>query len=129
MSTQITLTIPDNVYQQAKGMAQSTNRPLTEILTETILSAFPPLHVNKHRPAMQREVAAFEVMHPSLWKQYPHQYVAIYQGAVIDHDIDQLALLQRVDEGYPEAVVLIRQVLPQLPKTLTFRSPRFVRSQ
>jgi hypothetical protein len=129
MGTQITLTIPHNVYQQAEDVAKSTNRPVTEILTETILSAFPPLHVNKQRAAMQQEVAAFETKYPGLWKQYPHHYVAIYQGIIIDHDTDELTLVQRIDIDYPESVVLIRQVLPQLPQPLIFRSPRFVGSQ
>ncbi len=127
MSTQITLTIPNNVYRQAVGVAKSTNRQVTEILTETLLSAFPPLHVDADRPTMQREAAAFEAMHPTLWKQYPRQYVALHQGAVVDHDSDELALVQRIDESYPDAVVLIRQVLPRLPQTLVFRSPRFVK--
>jgi hypothetical protein len=126
MGTQITLTIPHNVYQQAEDVAKSTNRPVTEILTETILSAFPPLHVNKQRAAMQQEVAAFETKYPGLWKQYPHHYVAIYQGIIIDHDTDELTLVQRIDIDYPESVVLIRQVLPQLPQPLVFRLPRFV---
>jgi hypothetical protein len=126
MSTQITLTIPDNVYQQAEQVAQTSNRPVTEVLAETLVSAFPPLDVNSNREAMQREVAAFEIMHSDLWKQYAHQYVAIFQKKVIDHDIDELALVERIDKKYPEAVVLIRQVLPQLPKALVFRSPRLV---
>ena len=127
MSTQITLTIPDNVYQQVEGMAQSTNRQVTEILTETILSAFLPLHINKRRAAMQREVAAFEAMHSDLWKQYPHHFVAIHQGGVVDHDVEELALVQRIETRYPDTVVLIRAVLPRLPQPLVFRSPRFVK--
>ena len=126
MSTQITLTIPDDVYQQAEQIAQTSNRPVTEVLAETLVSAFPPLHVNSNREAMQQEVAAFEAMHPDLWKQYAYQYVAVFQQKVIDYDIDELALVERIDKKYPEAVVLIRQVLPQLPQALVFRSPRLV---
>jgi hypothetical protein len=129
MSTQVTLTIPDNIYRQAEYVAKTTNRPISEILTETITLAFPPLHVSQNRQAMQREVAAFEAMHASLWKQHPHQYVAIYQGTVIDYDINELALVERIDKRYPETIVLIRQVLPYLPNPLVFRSPRFVSSQ
>ena len=127
MSTQVTLTIPDNVYRQAEALAKSTNRPVTEVLKDTLLAAFPPLYTHQDRPAMQREVSAFEAMHPRLWEQYPYQYVAIYQEAVIDHDADELALVERIDEHYPDKIVLIRQVLPQLPKPLVFRSPRLVR--
>jgi hypothetical protein len=78
---------------------------------------------------MRREVAAFEALHATLWQQYPHQYVAIYQGAVLDHDVNELALVERLDEQYPGLVILVRQVLPDLPQTLRFRSPHFVRPQ
>jgi hypothetical protein len=67
MSTQVTLTIPDNIYHRAETIAKSTNRPVTEVLTDTIVSAFPPLHVDEHRAAMAGEVAAFETMHATLW--------------------------------------------------------------
>jgi hypothetical protein len=126
MSTQVTLTIPDNIYQQAEYVAQTTNRPVTEVLTETIAKAFPPLDINPDRPAMEREVAAFEAMHASLWSQYPQQYVAIRGGKVIDHDADEATLVERIDSQYPETIILIRQVLPQLPRPLVFRSPRWV---
>jgi hypothetical protein len=128
MSIQVTLTIPDNVYRQVEDIAKSSNRPITEVLADTILSAFPPLYVNKDRWAMQHEVAAFEATHSQLWQQYPYQYVATHQGIVVDHDVDELALVERIDEQYPETVVLIRQVLPELPQILTFRSPRLVKS-
>ena len=75
---------------------------------------------------MEREIAAFEAMHASLWSQYPHQYVALHGGKVIDHDADEATLIERIDSQYPEAIVLIRQVLRHLPQTLVFRSPRWV---
>ena len=124
MNTQITLTIPNTVYQQAKTIAESTNRQVDEVLVETLNAAFPPLYQHPNRATMEQEVAAFEVMHPQLWRQYPHQYVAIRQGAVIDYDDDELALVNRIDEVYPETVVLIRQVQPQLQPVLNMRSPR-----
>jgi hypothetical protein len=53
MSTQVTLTIPDTVYQQAEYVAQATNRPVTEVLAETIAKAFPSLYVDPNRPVME----------------------------------------------------------------------------
>ena len=126
MSTQVTLTLPDSVYRQVESMAQATNRPLTEVLSETIHQAFPPLHVHEKRASMQQEVAAFEANHTDLWQQYPHQFVALYQKQVIDHDDDELALVERIEARYPDEVILIRQVLPHRPEPLRFRSPRFV---
>ena len=127
MSIQITLTLPDNVYRQVEAAAQTSNRPLADILTETIRHAFPPLHINENRAKMQQEAAAFEANHARLWQMYAHQFIAMHQTQVIDHDPDELALLERIEAQYPNEVVLIRQVLPHPQPPLHFRSPRFVR--
>ena len=37
MATQVTLTVPDTTYQQAKELAQMTSRNVEEVLTEPIL--------------------------------------------------------------------------------------------
>jgi len=76
------------------------------------------------RRKMQREIEAFTAMHPELWKRYPNAYVAVYQGQVVDHDVNQLDLYQRIEEKYPHDVVLIRQVLPEVERVYNLRSPR-----
>ena len=77
------------------------------------------------RRMILRESRAFRSMHAELLSRYPGQYVAVYQGRVVDHDADQLALFLRVDEGYPHAPLLIKQILPEPKEVYTFRSPRF----
>lgn len=79
------------------------------------------------QPEMEKEVAAFEKLHAELVEHYLGEYVAVYQGQVVDHDRDQIALADRIEMAYPHKVVLIRQVQQQLPPPLHFRSPRFVR--
>ncbi len=127
MATQVTLTVPDTTYQQAKQLAQITSREVEEVLTDPILFAFPAFYVDEEMIAMQREEDAFDAMRAELLEKYPDQYVAVYQGVVVGHDADQLALLGRVAEPYPDEVVLMRQVSPHPPKILRIRSPRFVR--
>ena len=124
----ITLSVPQNVYQEASSIAHSNNRPVEEVLRESVRWFFPPFHVSEDTLLMDREVAKFEDMHAELWKQYPNQYIAMYQGQVIDDDHDLVTLALRIEEQYPDEVVLIRQVLPELPKPLMFRSPRLVRN-
>jgi hypothetical protein len=113
MAKQVTLTfpVPDRIYQKAERMAQIEERPVTDVLCEHIEWVFSPFHINKDRPIMQREVAAYEAMHAKLWKQYPNKYIAMLQGQVVDHDDDVVALLERRRKKYPNDVVLIRQVL------------------
>jgi len=123
MSMQVALTLPDNIYREAELIAHTTNRPVADVLAETICHAFPAVHVHADRAAMQQEVTTFEASHAKLWQQYPRQYVAIHQGKVIDNDADELALVERIEASCANDVVLIRQVLPKPPEPLRYRSP------
>ena len=129
MTRQITLTVPDPVYRRAEELAHSSHRPVNEVLREHIQWGLPRFHISKDSPAMEREVAAYEAMHAQLWEQYANQYVGLHQGSVVDHDHDKVALLMRIRKQYPNQVVLIRQVLPDLPKPFIFRSVRVERNQ
>ena len=125
-TTQVTLSIPDAVYQQAQTMAEATNRQVAEVLSEALSTVFAPIYVHPQRVSMQQETHIFEQRHAELWQKYPKQYVAIYQGELVDHDPDEIELLGRITAQYPDVPVLIRQVLPSLPDVLHIRSPRFV---
>jgi hypothetical protein len=126
MSTQVTITLPDPVYQQAQKIAQSTQRNVQEVLTEVITQNFQPFPVHENREAMLQEVEAFKALHPQLIKQYKGQYVAIYQGQVVDHDSDPVELLKRIKKQYPEQTVLRRKVEDDPEPVLRFRSPRLI---
>jgi hypothetical protein len=78
---------------------------------------------------MAREIEAFRAMHGQLLAQYPNQYVAVHQGQLVDHDVDQLALFLRVDQQYPNEVVRIRQVLSEVDPVYTAHSTRFSRDR
>ncbi len=86
----------------------------------------PPVISNHNEDdPMDREIDAYEKMHPELTKKFLGQYVAIYDGQVIDVDNDRWELLARVDDNYPEEIVLIRKVEEELPAPIYIRSPRF----
>lgn len=129
MSKQITLTLPDEVYEQFQQSADADQRPLTDLLTDTIVEAAPIFSVDPRRPAMLREQGAYRAMHADLLRDHEGEFVAVFQGEVIDHDVDELALSKRVRQRLPDAVILIRQVLPQVERVYHFRSPRLVRSE
>lgn len=77
------------------------------------------------RQAMQREAKAFRKLHLELWKTIPGEYAAIYQGKLVDHDGDQLALFLRIEAQYPGMTVLIRQVRSTPEEIIQVYSPRF----
>lgn len=123
----VTLHIPDHVAAQAQKLAEQQQRPLTEVLTDILLQAFPAVYVHPQRERMLRETAAFEAQLPQLRFKYQREYVAMHQGQVVDHDADQMTLVKRIDNIYGTAVVLIKQVTNQPKRVLRARSPRFTR--
>ena len=54
MSKQITLTLPDEVHEQIQRTAAADQRPIAEVLTDTIVQATPIFSVDARRPAMLR---------------------------------------------------------------------------
>lgn len=84
------------------------------------------LYVSPDREAMLQEQAAYQTMLPELLAQYKNQYVAIHQGKVVDHDTSQVALVIRLDDSHPDAVVLVQQVTEEPEKVLRMRSPRLL---
>jgi hypothetical protein len=92
-----------------------------EILAEQAIQEFL---LAERREAIRRESVAFRAMHAQLLLTHAGRYVAIYQGQLIDHDVDQLALYRRVSQQYREAAILIRQVTSSPDEVYTVRSPR-----
>jgi hypothetical protein len=46
MSTQITITLPDDVYQRAERFARLANRDIASVLTDTIRLSIPPIRTD-----------------------------------------------------------------------------------
>ena len=80
--------------------------------------------VHPQRAAMKREIAAYEATHAAFVDEYRGQYVAIFQGQLVDHDADPVALHHRVTETYPGETVLCRQVQREASPMIIMRSPR-----
>ena len=81
------------------------------------------LHAEAQR-AMEQEAEAFRRLHRDLLGTIPGQFAAIYQGQLVDHDPDQLAVLRRIEARYPGLPVLLRQVRAEVEQTIMVRSPR-----
>lgn len=131
MGTQITLTIPDEIYQQAKQLAQATDRKVADVLVDSIVldKHLDEESADETEKAINAEIASYREMHSTLWQTYPGKYVAIHQGKLIDHDTEFAGLYERIHKQFPDVFVLIRQVEAEPEKTYYFRSPRFAREK
>jgi hypothetical protein len=124
LSRQVLLQVSDEIYQQANRIAVRTRRAVADVLLETITRSFAPLPIDDNRPAMNRNVEAFTVLHAELVKQYLGQCVAIHEGELVDHDADPVALLHRIRTRFPDQVVLRRKVEPLPEREIRIRHPR-----
>lgn len=127
MDVQVTVSIPQYVYQQAHRLAEREKRSVDEVLNEALVVAFPTVHVHPQRAQMEAELAAFEEQKPQLLAQHEGRYVAMRTGKVIDNDADKLKLAMRIEERFPNDVVLIKMVTTEPDRELIMRSPRLIR--
>ncbi len=124
MSTQVVLTVPDDLYQRVEAVAADTRRGVDELLIESITRSFVAASADPDRSAMEANVAAYHRLHPQLAAGYLGQVVAIHAGKLVDHDPDAVALLHRVRTNYPGQVVLRRKVEAVAEREIRIRHPR-----
>ena len=62
MSTRVTVTLPDEVYERAARLAQLSHREVADILAETIAVSLPVLHPQPEVPAPVEDLADAEVL-------------------------------------------------------------------
>lgn len=124
MAVQVTVNIPEYVFEQARLAAERERRTPEDVLSDALLQAYPAVHVHPQREKMLAERAAFERQLGELLTRYEGQYVAIHNGEVIDHAQDKLALALRVKAEYPEEGVLIKLVTAEPDRDIQIRSPR-----
>lgn len=118
MEYTVTLTIPENIYQEAKQQANRQHLSVETVVSQRLRELWqtrpwddtPPEPLTPEEQLMWQEVEAYKAMHPLLVKQYLGQYVAIHQGKVVDHDWDEEALMRRRRQNYPDAVVMVDKV-------------------
>lgn len=126
MKKRITLTIPEAIYEQATSIADSTQQPVDKVFEDALEQVFSPFPLHEKHSQMAQEVEAYKAMHSRLIETYLGKYVAVFNGKVIDHDKDVVALSLRINEKLPDEVVLIRRVELASERILNMRSPRFL---
>jgi len=134
MEARITITLPEPLYKRARALARVSRRSLDSIIADALdrgLPAVPadsPFAVDEAvDKSLAQETIAYEKMHEQLMSQYADEYVAIFNGQLIDHDTDPSALLRRVDAVHPDDIVLVKRVVPLPEPEIRVRSPQLER--
>jgi hypothetical protein len=62
----------------------------------------PSVTDDEYNARFEQEVAAYAAMHPQLLEKYAGKWVAVHGGQVVDIDVDDVALFDRVIDRYGE---------------------------
>jgi len=127
MTHEVSLQLPDELYQRVSWLATTLEQPVEDAIIECLDKSIGPRSVNGFSlegDEAEAEVAAFHARHAQLRRDFSGEYVALRGGKVVDHDPDRLLLFARVEQMYPDQFVLIRPVRAEIDREFHFRSPR-----
>lgn len=126
-----TVKIPQPLYEKAEKLArerqQKVNELITGVLDETLSSLEGDetfIDLSEPDEVVDREMEAYIAMHPTLWKKYPGQHVAVYGGELVDRDSDLNALYARIEERYPNEFVWVTTIEADPIETVSITSGR-----
>lgn len=115
MEGEATLTIPAELYQRIERLAAVREASVDYFVQDMLIQAVDQMEITADEAKMDLEDAAYEAMQPELFEKYAGQYVAIHERKLVDVDSDPMALYLRLDERFPDEVILIKQVT-ELPE-------------
>ncbi len=117
------LHIDSLLLEKLKQTAQERSMSVDEFLEKAVHNYLRQLEEDE----LQRNIEAYNKLHPGLVKDYYGQYVAVHAGKLVDHDADFPVLHRRVRQQFGRQPVLLRRVTQENETVWTFRSPRFER--
>lgn len=123
------ISLPAQTYRKLLQIAKRRNLDVTSLIETYIASDNDVAQASNWSeldPAVSREKTAFLRLHPQLIERFLNEYVAVFNGELVDHDQDLGSLANRVDANYPDNFVWISKVEIQALPPLRMRSPRLV---
>jgi hypothetical protein len=114
------IAIPTETFVQLERAAQAEHLSVEELAKKIIREHLRALR----RIEMNREMDAYRAQHAQILEKYRGEFIAMYQGEIVDHDSEMRALYLRIDERFPDETVLMKQVKPEVEEVLNFRSPQ-----
>jgi hypothetical protein len=119
---QNTIQLPPDLYDAVRKKAATQQKSTDALVIEWVSEHLHESEANEITQAFEQEIAAFERMRAALLEQYPGQYVAIHQGAVIATGNEKLVLLDQVREKFGHIICYIEKVTIDSPRTIRMPS-------
>ncbi len=118
--TMTTIALRPELEQQLKPEAERRQTSMEKLVNDWLESQ---LWQEWHR-IIEEESKRFQEKYTQLLAQYAGEYVAMRNGAVIDHDAELPALHQRIRAQYGTEPILMAPVTTQPIQKFKIRSPR-----
>jgi hypothetical protein len=133
MTQYVNVPLSEKSYRRIKQWAELRQQDVGEAIADYLADVPLPAEENvvppsKPAPQVEQEKSAYLQLYPQLKRSHSGQYVAIYQGQLVDHDEDYGALFARIDDQYPDEFVWLTRVGDEPIDTIRFRSPRLERA-
>lgn len=114
-----TVALRDDLRETLEKSAEQESRSVDDIVNEAV-----GLYLReRQRAKLDKEISAYEAMHPELQQKYLGQWIAVHDQKLVDHDPNGVALYQRIRAKYGKTSVLIRQVARQPIEEAQIRTP------
>lgn len=98
----------------------------SEITTEEIVAEAAKRYLwELNRRKISGESRLYQEQHARLKLEYLGQYIAMFNGQIVDHDLDFEALHDRIRQDYPYQAVMITLVQETAVPTLVRRGFRY----
>jgi len=115
-----TIAVREDLLEPIRKLAEAEGKDVQSLVEGWLLRELALAREEK----LREESARFRAHHAELHAQYPGEYVALRNGAVLDHDHDARELYLRVQRQYGDEAILIAPVTDQPLPEFRMRSPR-----
>jgi hypothetical protein len=114
--------LPQDLYEAVRQEADNQQKTADALIAEWVSEKIGESETAEADKAFEQEMAAFKALLPELLTQYPDQYVAIYQGQVVGHGDNRLALVKEIYNQFGEVPCYVGKATQEPPRRVRMPS-------
>jgi hypothetical protein len=119
---QQTVQLPQELYEAVREHAKNQRKTADDLIVEWVSEKIGESETAEADKSFEQEAAAFKALLPELLTQYPGQYVAIYQGQVVGHGDNRLALVKEIYNQFGEVSCYVGKATSEPPRRVRMTS-------
>jgi hypothetical protein len=116
-----TIILPPQLLNSLQEIAHERGQSVESVVAELVRQF---LREQRHAQLIS-EMDRFHAQHADLLTHYRSEYIGLYSGGVLDHDLDGGMLYRRLQREYGDLPILIVLVTETPDQEITLLSPKF----